>query len=477
MSLARASALQFGVNIGETLVGALVTLYFVNELGVAAFGSYALALALVNWVLIPTGGIHSATMKRMSEGTRVHRLYTGGILLQTAFGGVVVLAFALAAEPIARFVGFDGVPLLAGFVVLKGFGSFFLQALRGVNRLEVASLIQGSWNILRSVAQAVLVFFGAGVRGLVGGEIIGAAVAVVITLVALRTDVSLTPPSRTDLQRLYAFGRYSWLGTLKTMSFSWMDTLVLGFFPVGNAVIGAYEVAWRISELFILLPNAIATSVFPAISKHVTEGRFSDIERLLDRAIPMAGLLAIPGFVGALAVGEGVLSLYGSSVTAVPVAVPALVVLSGARIFQCYELMLLQSLNALDYPDRAFRIDFVFLLLNLLLNLALVSVAGAVGAAVATLLSVVVGVALALRVFPSEISLARPWRPIGVQVGAALVMGGALFVLVSAAPASSVLRVLAYVAGGALLYFVVVSAFSSVLRDRIRQTLTETLGE
>lgn len=471
--LARASALQFAVNIGQTVVGALVTIYIVRQLGFGVFGQYALAMAVANWLMIPTVGIRGATMKRMSEGENRDRYYTAGLSLQLVAALLFIAAIFAARRYVNSYAGFNAVLYVAGLFVTISTGRFFLAALRGENRVEVSSLLEGGWSITRSLAQLAFVLAGAGIAGLVKGEILAATFSLIVAFFATRR--SFARPVKADFYHLYEFGRYGWFSNMKQMSYSWMDTIVLGLF-VTSALVGAYEVAWRVSALFMLLPKAISKVVFPSISQRAVIDQHEGIEQIVGRALSFGGVIAIPGVVGAIFLGREILGIYGASPEQLAIATPILIVLGIGRIVESYEELLLTTLSALDFPDRAFRIGIIFTILNVGLNLALVWTVGVIGAAVATSLSIGISGLLAIRAVPDDVSISVSFQAIGAQVASAALMGGVLWVVISIRPAASIPLVLGYVFFGALVYTTSLLLFSHEARSRAQQLLDESIG-
>lgn len=468
VKLARASAVSFTVNIAETVIGMLATLYFARALGAGPMGSYFLAMGLANWILIPSGGLSSALVKRVSETHDQQEYFGAGTLLILSYLTIVVLAMLFFKQSINYYVGFEGAALIVGGIVTLGLARFLTAALRGKNRVELASILEGTRNVTRAILQLILVVVGGlGLNGLLGGEILAAAIISIILVVVLRPKIVM--PRRHHFARLYEYGKYSWFGNIKVNAYSWTDTLVLGVF-VSTAVVGTYEIAWRVSALFILLPAAMGSTIFPTISKHAESDEVEPIQRIIKRTILLAPALAIPGAVGALVLGPEVLSLYGPEFMSGAIY---LLILSFARIAEAVERLLEQVLNALDYPELTFRIAVLFITVNTVMNFVLILTVGAVGAAIATLVSTVVSLFLGWYYLPSEVTPTLPVRPIGAEVVSAVIMGLLVQFVISIRPPQSTPYVIGYVAGGAVVYAIGLFIMSRLARDVFKQLISE----
>lgn len=470
MDLERASALQFGINVIKTGVGALATIFFVQELGAGVFGRYTLVAALISWIIIPTTAISSATSKRVSEGKDQNEFFSAGFGLEIGFLLVAVLGILVFRGPIAQYTGFNGVTLVAGLLVARVLFVHQLDVLRSEGQLFRASFLDGGRHVLQSVCQVLLVVVGAELVGLLGGEMVAYAISVGVAFVLTR--LSFVLPTRETIRGLYEFGKFSWLAGFKGVSYGWLDTIVLGFFVLPR-FIGVYEVAWRISAMFVILPQAIHSVTFPEISRQSSEGRSDEASATASRALTYCTGLAIPGIVGTALLGEPVMAIYGQSVTKVAVAPVLLLVLVTTRLLESYEIIITGTLGALDHPDRAFRVDLAFFLTNIVLNVSLVWTFGVVGAAVATLIAMGVGTTIAWYSVPDTISIGPDRTILGAQLGSAFAMGLVVLVLQHWNSAAGTLQTLVYVGIGGAFY--VAGLITTV--PEIRQFLKKNLRD
>ncbi|MFB6187053.1 MAG: polysaccharide biosynthesis C-terminal domain-containing protein, partial [Halobacteriaceae archaeon] len=164
--------------------------------------------------------------------------------------------------------------------------------------------------------------------------------------------------------------------------------------------------------------------VFPHISNRASKDDLEGVATTLERALYFAGALSIPGVFGAIIIGEEVLRIYGTEFTAGAVL---LIVLSIARVAQSYEVLLLQTLNALDLPEITFRIAILFTVLNLGLNVILAWTIGPVGAAISTAVSVAISGGIAFKIVKQRVPLDIRHTPFFVQAVASIFMGGVVF--------------------------------------------------
>lgn len=460
--LARASTIQFGVQGLQTLVGFAATLYFANELGATVLGKYYLALAVVNWLLIPSAGIRGATMKRISEGDAPDQYLSAGTAIQLSFVCVEVAAILVFAGRVDAYVGAAVAGLVAAILVTKALSTFLLASLRGTGRVQSASVVEGAWNILRVLVQLAFVLTGAAITGLLWGEIIATAVTVLALVALLR---SFDRPTVEHLRSIYGYAKFSWLSSVKAMSYSWLDTIVLGFFVLPGIVAG-YEVAWRISAAFILLPTAMTKVLFQDVSRSESTDEYGRIAETIRRSISFAGFLSIPGVVGAFVLGRPILELYGEAFV---VGFLPLVVLSAGRILQSYETVLLQSLNALDLPEVTFRISLAFFLTNIVGNVVLTWSIGAVGAAIATAGSIGLATLLSLNALRRHVAVRIHWRTLASQLASALTMGVVVEVASRSVDGSGLVTVLGLVLLGVGVYVVSVFAISPMTRRQVRR--------
>ncbi len=471
MKIAQTSLIFFLSKFGSSIVGFVATIYIARIIGADGYGIYSLALAVLAWMAIAARvGLSSAIVKRVSESDDPDAYATSGALM-IAVVFLMTSAVALVLRgPIENYVG---EPLLAFLLVLllaKLCWSLVGAVLQGEHKVHVYAALDPVQTGFRSTLQIVAVALGFGVAGLLGAYAVG---AVVVALVgAAYASVSLARPTLEHARSLYDYAKFAWLGNLKKQSFSWVDVTVLGFFVIENLV-GVYAIAWSIAAVLTIFSKGISTTLFPEMSNISANQDPESVSNLVTDAVRYNGLVLIPGLMGALVVGERVLLLYGEEFA---IGTAVLILLVAARMVYAYQNQLVNTINGIDRPDVAFRINAVFIGVNTVLNVVLIWQYGWVGAAVATLAAAAVSLVHAHFAIQNFLTFAIPLRDIGKQWVAALVMGGVVFGLTTVVPPArdalgSHLVTVVLVSFGAGVYFLIYLAISTTFRDTVRRNL------
>lgn len=471
MRIGQTSLIVFVSKVVGSIAGFVATIYIARLLGAGVLGTYSLVLAVVAWVGIAGKvGVTSAVQKRMSEGEDQNEFFIAGLLilsvLFTLLAGLVVLFHG----PLTSYIGRP----VTGFVVLILFATllnaFGTAALAGSHLVHIQGLLVPVRMTLRSVAQIGLVALGLGLTGMLFGHALGYALIGVVAV--LIVSPSATLPDRHHFTELLSYAKFAWLGSVERRTFGWLDVVVMGLFVSSN-LIGIYSVAWTISTFLLTFGSAISNATFPEISSASAGSTEQSVSPILEDALRYAGLILVPGTVGAAILGPRILRIYGQEFT---VGGTVLTVLVVAVLLRSYQKQLLTTLNGIDRPDLTFNVNAVFIGTNVVLNFALVYLYGWLGAAVATAISAGIGTLLAYWYTAALVDFDIPYVMVGKQVLAAGVTGvvayGGLWIegtyrLVQ----HNFALVLILVGLGAGAYFAVLFGLSVEFRTTVRQNL------
>lgn len=465
MRYGRTSIINFLSRIVMSISGFIATIALTRTLGQERYGAYVVVLSVLAWVAIAGElGLPQAIRKRVSESSEGNYVATGAIAQLGLFAGVAVCLW-FTRSYLNKFMEVNATWILIIMLGVRLLLSFLKAVLDGQLLVHITSVLSPVEWASRSIVQVVLVLSGFGIAGAFAGYIVGAIVAAVIG--AYFVTVPSTLPSRRDFFRLRSYAQFSWLGSIKGRTFMSMDTLILAVF-VSNSLIAVYEVAWNLASLFAIFGVSIRKTLFPEISKLSSEGEIDgEISGLLRVSLAYAGLFIIPGLVGGAIVGDVVLTIYGSGFE---IGYYILLVLTFARLIYGYMGQFLTTINAIDRPELTFRINAVFVSVNLVLNILLTWRFGWYGAAGATSASAGIGLLLGYYYANQVIDVVIPLREIGKQCLAAGIMAGIVtFGRVMLGDSLPIIIVLVGV--GAVVYFVTLLSISLEFRKKVRKNL------
>jgi len=478
MKLGQTSFIVFISKLLGSAIGFLATLYFARKLGAEVIGIYSLILAMVRWLMLSGQlGIAKALEKRLSEGEERGEFLSAAILWVLSL--ILVLSIGIVvAEPLLdryvsefdQYVGVSIVWAIIAILVARLFYRVVQWTLGGERKVYLKGVLQPLSIGTASFIQVALVVATFGLLGMIVGYVLGSLVVGLFGFYWVSTRPA--HPGKRHFLSLFDFAKYSLLGSLKSRAFNQVDILLLGVF-VPSALVGVYSVAWSIAKFLELFSGAISSTLFPEISYSSTQDTDQSVAGLIEDALAYTGLIAIPGLVGGFILGERLLRLYGDEFTQ-GAAVLAILIL--ATLVYSYQAQLMNTLNGLDRPDIAFRINAIFIALNATLNMLLIPKFGIEGAAVATTFAAVAGLSLAYRAVSDLIDFRLPLGEPARQVIAAAVMGGVVWTVLRWIEQTGHLRynaviVLTLVGCGAVVYFLTLLAISTRFRETVDRNL------
>ncbi|MDQ2049464.1 oligosaccharide flippase family protein [Natronolimnohabitans sp. A-GB9] len=422
MRLGQTSVIYLVSKLVASLLGFLATIYFTRTLGEEIYGFYALTLALVSWLgIVKSVGFGQAIVKRMSEDEEPDAYLAAGATIKAVLTGLVAVGIVLFREQVNGYVGQPVAEFVVLLLVVSIFSELVNVALKGSHRVHVYAPLSTLKEGARSVAMIALVVLGWELSGMLVGHAIGTAVIAVIGLWIVRPTIAI--PRWRHVTRLFDFAKFAWLGNMRKKTFSDMDIIVLGVFvPAG--LTGIYAVAYTLAKFLDIFGSAIQTTLFPELSKRSVSGDTDMIRTLTNDALTYAGLFLIPGIAGAAILGDRLMRIYGEGFE---IGAEILTILLVGILAYTYNKQLLNTLNALDRPDLAFRANAAFIVANLVLNVALVYSIGWLGAAIATASSAAVGLGFGYYYARQHVQFRIPTGEIARQCLAALVMAGTVY--------------------------------------------------
>lgn len=478
LRLGQTSIVFFLSKLLASALGFVAAIYIARLLGSGALGIYSVATAVVSWlVLFGTMGVTSGITKRVSERDESNAYAVAGVCLISVFAIGSAAVILLFREQVNDYIGFAAAGFVAAMVVVTLAQSAVMSLLNGRKLVHIAGGLSPVKTGSRAGTQIAALSVGLGIAGLFGGYIVGYLVVIFGgSLVLVRSFDDVAMPRYRHFRGILSFAKYAWLGGLRSKAFNWVDIALLGFFA-SNALIGYYTAAWNIAQFLIIFGSAISRTLFPEMSESAVEDDSDAVSDLLNTALSYAGLIMIPGLVGGVLIGERVLRIYGPDFTQAGLVLSVLIL---ATLLQSYQKQLTTTLNALDRPDVAFRVNLIFVVSNVGLNVLLIVVYGWIGAAVATALSVGVSLVVAYEYMNSLLEFTVPIGEIARQWVAAGLMACFLVAVLwidtrYVAIESNLLFISLTVPSGAALYFCSLLALSRRFRVTVRDNLPDRL--
>ncbi|WP_324758443.1 oligosaccharide flippase family protein [Haloarcula sp. GH36] len=462
----RSAVLHFVSQVVRSIAGFGTTLFAAQYFGASGLGIYSELLAVLFWVKLPGNSIRTAVSKRMSESEAVTGHFTAGALTILGYGTVVGLVIYVFETRINEYFGVEVAALAFLLLATNMFLDISRGGIEGAKRVALSGWLNTLESIIRLLAQIAFALSGAMLLSLVYGHILSMAAITMVGLYFLRER--LTIPSLSEFGDLRRFTQYSWLSNVEGVAINWLDLLVLGYF-VTDDFIGIYTAVWTLTGFLALAGKSISSTLFPELSQLGSDGRISKARELISDSLLFTGIFLIPGLFGAAVIGDQLLRVYGAEFSR---GALILLVLILARTMHTFGRQAINALNGLDYPQRTFRINALFISANLVLNISLVFIfdqygLGWYGAAIATLLSSCIYFSAGWVVLSAEIGdISFPVTGIGKQIVSSVVMTAVVYTLTLFVP-DTLLSAVGLVFVGAAVYGSLLLAISSPIREKV----------
>lgn len=473
MDIARSSLKLFISKIGSAVLNFGGTVYFANELGAAGIGSYFLFQSLLGILSIPADfGLSGAVEKRISEGDSQSEFLGSAVMLKLFPIIIISPILIIFQSQVNAYIGKELAIVLVIGLVVREISQLPISVLIGSSQIGKTAVLQFIQKFCWFFIGVFLVSRGFGTSGIVFSSIIGSVFVLLIGIWWMSIYPSL--PTKEQSHSLLEYSRHNFISSIGGYFYSWMDVAILGLLlPNPQALVGAYEVAWRITSVTVLLSQSIAKTIFPQVSQWDTAGTQERIEDLIPNAIIASSYLVIPSFFGILLFSEEILRLvFDPEYT---VAWFVLIILMGDKVFQSVQVVVGKSLQAIDKPDLAARATIASVISNLVLNLLLVSQFGLVGAAVATVLSSLLNDGLHLYYLKKFVSINFPYKIMAEFTFSSIGMFSLLWLLSSMFPVNDLTRLVSFIILGGVVYFGL-SLLSPELRENAKLLTKKYIG-
>lgn len=286
--LARNTAFNAAGRLWEALLALLITPYVVYNVGLPAYGVWALLAAYTGYVALFDFGISSAYTKYIAEHAARRDYDAASAVVSTGFFFYLVLGVALVAVgwPLAGLVA----NLLSRYGVLRdeivgdalflfrwGLAlwaaascvSAFTSVQTGLQRMDVTNVISFGLSLVKVAGIVLFLETGHGVRGLLFAN---AAAFGVFAVASVACAFWLMPQLRVSLTRvtwptwriLFRFGWRAQVSRLSNLITFETDKVVVGFISGGTDLVALYELGVSLANKMRQVPMLLLTALLPA---------------------------------------------------------------------------------------------------------------------------------------------------------------------------------------------------------------------
>jgi membrane protein EpsK len=301
--------------LANVVIGVLLVPYFINTLGVAAYGLIPLATSITGYVAFIVQSLNTAVSRFLTVDLQRGDYAAANRTFNTALFGLsaVILLMVPVALAIAYFAPSifnvpaglgNGVVLLflgvSAALLLRSWSGNFTVQLFACNRLDLQNLV----NITNVVVQAgmiVLLFalFGPDLALVGGAYLTGAVVASVVSIALARgvcphLRVSIHAFDRRRVKDLCGMGSWVVINQIGSLLFLQIDLIIVNLL-FGSTSAGEYAIALQWVVLLRAVAGVLSGVLTPTILSCYAREQTGTLIRVTKSAVKLMGLaMALP---------------------------------------------------------------------------------------------------------------------------------------------------------------------------------------
>lgn len=450
------------------VLGAVVALvgsiYIANEVGESTYGLFYFMMAVASVTDNPISGWAQGCRKRFTEEDWDDSAAVGSIYLAVVVGSGVLLAVLL---PVQIFVGeVKGFEPLVFWVLFTGIISYnvTLTLVDGTSSFGMSPWIGAIRDIFRVGLQIVFIWIFADLFGMVLGIVL--INLLIVPAVLWWIGVRPSFPTKRQLRSIWSYARSSipgsFIGTIMTRT----DVLMIGLLST-SLFVGNYRVGMNLTMPAMFVGGVISAGMMSQVSN--MSSRNVNVGPQIQRGAAYASILAIPIGVGCVIMGEQIaVAIYSEQYREAGLFIAALGIY---RVFQTQYQVVSSSIEGLDRPDLALRIDALGLGTNVCLGLILFYVTGPAGIAWATVVSVVARYFVGNRTLSDLVDVNLSPDTLRHQILSGLVMGVVVF-LANQETGDGIVSTIFVIGIGGVVYFSSLFTLSEDFRQLTRNNIS-----
>lgn len=398
----RSGLINIVQNFSGTILNLITFFILVRLLNKNDYGVWALFLQTVTIMeIIRSGLIQSALIRFMSGSDKSEHgeIFSASLTISGTLTAGVIILNSIFAGSLSRALQ---APEMESMLYLYNIVFLFSGLLSQFNCIEQAHLRYTGVFVSGLIRQSILCGFlilclafslQTTLYTLVWVQLAGAVLSSLISWMFVKDVIVLSYTfSKTWIRKIFDYGKYSFATSLSSILSGTIDQWMLSGM-ISPSAAGSFNIAVRIGNLIDIPTNAMATIVFPQSARRmVTEGKDA-IKYLYEKSVGTILAMVIPGIALIYIFDSLIIRLLAGEQYA-----DTIPILNITLLYCIFGPFGRQTGVILDSIGKT-RVTFILVLVNttiiLGLNYILIGRFGVIGAAYATLISNVIGFAIA----------------------------------------------------------------------------------
>ena len=300
--LARASSWLVVGGVAGGILGYLFQIIMGRMLSVSEYGIFSALMAMIVVIRAPMTTLSMIISRRVStyrseqdNGKLGYLFYwINRKLLLIAVVLIVLVVFNI--KPLQNFLLIEKSAHLYLLLIIlliafpQAVNNAYLQGLQYFKWLSVSGVLA---TLLKIIIAVILIYFGLGVAGALGGVIFSTFIILILTYVVLRPSLSKNNASISNTTHLLFKSAMPVL--LANVAFAVMTQIdmVLVKYYFSEQEVGIYAAASILGKAVMYLPGGIAMALFPMVAENHASGKSS--AHLMFQAVGVTALLSLTG--------------------------------------------------------------------------------------------------------------------------------------------------------------------------------------
>lgn len=413
---------------GTKLISLIIVIYIARYLGEAGYGKYTFVFAFVSFfTLISEMGTHHILVREISRSQEIAKKLLGNAILISIVLSLIALFLAIFtinimnySEETEKLVLIASVGLFFG--LFSNYGIMYEVNLNMKYPVFFGLLSR----LFLLVSVILLISYDMGIAWIVVLTVFSDALPNLLMMISSRNVI--LPEFRYDINLCKFILKESLplaMATLFIVVYYRIDVVMLSMLK-GDADVGIYSAAYRLTDALTFIPATIMVSLFPLMSRYHKESKDKLIFSYL-KSFKFLFIIALPLAVGVTLISDKIIIMMYGDQFENSIQLLQILIWSTAIVFINYPLtQLLISTNKQKIFATSTAICAV---LNVILNLILIPDYSYTGASVATVITQIINGLIILYFRPKELLLSRLFHEIRISLFSAIFM--AIFILCS----------------------------------------------